>query len=273
MIDAADGVPFSPFETEIGTSHPGRGRRGRLQSPKSSNTYASLVTSSATWPIRRFVIAIRRSDMTSLSGGAGVPTVDAVRERMEEVEQERGVRNVSARCRPILDFGLFRDATDSSFEDGLRTGVVVDVHRLSLETLQLAAGAFVLRRVYKEMFSWGETPELRLAIVLDEAHRLARDVTLPKLMKEGRKFGIVVIVASQGLADYHPDVVGNAGTKVVFRTNFPASKKVAGFLRSGKGTDLAATIEQLDVGEAYVQTPEMATAGRVRMFPLLPSDR
>jgi DNA helicase HerA-like ATPase len=105
-------------------------------------------------------------------------------------------------------------------------------------------------------------------IVLDEAHRLARDITLPKIMKEGRKFGIVVVVASQGLSDYHPDVVGNAGTKIVFRTNFPMSKKVAGFLRTKKTTDLPAAIEQLDVGEAYVQTPEMPTCARVRLYPL-----
>jgi len=46
-----------------------------------------------------------------------------------------------------------------------------------------------------------------LAIVLDEAHRLSRDITLPKLMKEGRKFGVVVISASQGVTDFHPDVL------------------------------------------------------------------
>ncbi len=152
--------------------------------------------------------------------------------------------------------------------DLLQHSLVVDVHALGLETLQLAAGAFLLRKIYKDMFRWGEAERLRLAIVLDEAHRLARDITLPKIMKEGRKFGIAVVVASQGLADYHPDVVGNAGTKVVFRTNFPMSKKVAGFLRSRKGFDLAAAIEQLDVGEAYVQTPDMTTCARVRMHPL-----
>ena len=76
------------------------------------------------------------------------------------------------------------------------------------------------------------------------------------------------MVASQGLADYHPDVVGNAGTKIIYRTNFPMSKRVAGFLRASKNIDLAAAIEQLDVGEAYVQTPEMNTAARVRMYPL-----
>ena len=126
----------------------------------------------------------------------------------------------------------------------------------------------MLRKVYKDMFRWGETDNLRLAIVLDDAHRLARDITLPKIMKEGRKFGVSIIVASQGLADYHPDVVGNAGTKVIFRTNFPMSKRVAGFLRARKGGDLAAAIEQLDVGEAYVQTPEMGNCARVRMYPM-----
>ena len=175
---------------------------------------------------------------TDTTVGEGVPTVSEVRERIEELEGEKGVKNVAARTRPVLEFGLFRDETDAAaFDRMIRHGAVIDVHDLTLETLQLAAGAFVLRRVYKEMFGWGESDSLRLAIVLDEAHRLARDVTLPKLMKESRKFGVMVVVASQGLADYHPDVVGNAGTKIVYRTNFPMSKRVAGFLRAAKGTD------------------------------------
>ena len=203
------------------------------------------------------------------TGGSGVPTVGSVRDRLEDLEVERGVKNVVARCRPLLEFGLFDETREASaFEDIARNGAIVDVHGLGLEALQLAAGAFLLRRLYRQMFSWGEADGIKLAIVLDEAHRLAKDITLPKLMKEGRKFGIAVIVASQGLADFHPDVVGNAGTKVVFRTNFPMSKRVAGFLRASKGVDLAANIEQLSVGEAYVHTPEMQAAARVRMYPL-----
>src|SRR5207245_1746298 len=95
---------------------------------------------------------------------------------------------------------------------------------------------------------WGPADHIRLAIVLDEAHRLARDVTLPKIMKEGRKFGIAVIVASQGLGDFHQDVLSNAGTKIIFRTNYPESRKVSGFIRASSGQDLAARIEQLPVG-------------------------
>lgn len=150
----------------------------------------------------------------------------------------------------------------------VHSGLVIDLHNLYAETLQLAAGAFVLRKLYKDMFRWGATDRLRLAIVLDEAHRLARDITLPKIMKEGRKFGIAVIVASQGMSDFHPDVLGNAGTKVVFRTNYPESRKIAGFIRVRQGQDLPAHIEQLTVGSAYVQTPEMPFGTIVQMYPL-----
>ena len=87
-------------------------------------------------------------------------------------------------------------------------------------------------------------------------------------MKEGRKFGIAVIVASQGLGDFDPDVLENAGTKVIFRTNFAQSKKIAGFIHSRPGQDIVARIEQLPVGSAYVQTPEMQFGELTRMYPL-----
>jgi DNA phosphorothioation-dependent restriction protein DptH len=87
-------------------------------------------------------------------------------------------------------------------------------------------------------------------------------------MKEGRKFEVAVIVASQGMGDFHPDVLATAGTKVLFRVNFPESRKLAGFIRARQGQDLATRMEQLAVGTAFVQTPEMTFGAQVRMYPL-----
>jgi DNA phosphorothioation-dependent restriction protein DptH len=270
ILDAASGLPFSPFEAEVaadaGTSF--------------WRTNAFVVAEIFEYvcglgDIQRDVVyeAVRDCYQAAGFGGEGptrLPTVPEVAERLEQLEIERRVRNVVPRCRPLLEFGLFQDGRSSpdGFIDLLRHGAVLDTSRQGLEELQLASGAFVLRKVYKEMFRWGETDRLRHVLVLDEAHRLARDISLPKIMKEGRKFGVAAVVASQGLADFHPDVVGNAGTKVVFRTNFPMSKKVAGFLRGPDRIDLAGAVEQLEVGEAYVQTPEMPRAARVSMEPL-----
>jgi DNA helicase HerA-like ATPase len=115
------------------------------------------------------------------------------------------------------------------------------------------------------MFRWPQDGTLRLGVILDEAHRLAKDVTLPKLMKEGRKYGIPVVVASQGSSDFRQQVLGNAGTKIIFRTNFPESRSVAGFIRGREGTDLSQQIEQLAVGSAYVATPDHIQARKVYM--------
>src|SRR5260370_12667813 len=115
-------------------------------------------------------------------------------------------------------FGTMKDGPD--MVNTIRKGLVIDLHNLYAEELQIAGGAFVLRKLYRDMFRWGNADHLRLAIVLDEAHRLAKDMTLPKIMKEGRKFGIAVVVASQGIGDFHHDILGNAGTKVIFRVNY-----------------------------------------------------
>ncbi len=58
--------------------------------------------------------------------------------------------------------------------------------------MQIAATWFLLCKVFRDMFSWPQDSTLQLAIVLHEAHRVAKDVTLPKPMKGGRKYGVVV---------------------------------------------------------------------------------
>jgi hypothetical protein len=65
--------------------------------------------------------------------------------------------------------------------------------------------------------------------------------------------------------------VGNAGTKVVFRTNYPASKKkVVGFLRGGSSQHITPLdIEQLPEYRAFVDVPQMNKAVSIRMHPLL----
>jgi hypothetical protein len=67
------------------------------------------------------------------------------------------------------------------------------------------------------------------------------------------------------MSDFHRDVLGNAGTKIIFRTNYPESKSTAGFLRGRAGQDLSQQIEQLAVGCAYVSTPDHVNARKVYM--------
>lgn len=270
IVDAAQGLPFSPFEC---TREAGAG--GWKATSYALAEIFAYVTKMG--QMQRDIIYVALQDAYKAHGfddeddgiQSGYPTSEEVLRRIRQEEQARHVNNVSARCRPLLEMDLFQpveQATD--LLTSIRGGMVIDLHNLYAEELQLAAGAFVLRKLYRDMFRWGYAERLRLVIVLDEAHRLARDVTLPKIMKEGRKFGIAVVVASQGMNDFHPDILGNAGTKVIFRMNYPDSKKVSGFIRGRQGHDLSDRISQLQVGSAYVQTPDMPYGEIVQMYPL-----
>jgi hypothetical protein len=273
--DATQGLPFSPFDAvsglEGGTSY------------WKSNCFAVAEIIQYVFglgDIQRGLIYDAMRDCYLDAGfesnpRAEIPRIADLERKILQLEERRGVRNVLVRCKPIFEFQLFNENLGAGNVDLLAAcerGLVIDLHRHPLEQLQIAAGAFVLRKIYKEMFQWGETERLRLAIVLDEAHRLSRDTTLPKIMKEGRKFGVVVISASQGISDFHPDVLGNAGTKIIFRTNYPGSRKVAGYLKPRRDEDIADRIEQLPVATALVQTPEMQHSLQIRMFPPVTSD-
>ncbi len=269
VIDAAQGLPFSPFEC---TRENGAGG-WKATSHAVAEIFANVTGMGA------MQLDIVRSAIQNAYRANGFeeediadpdyPTSEEVLRRIKQEEQSRHVNNVAARCRPLLEMDLFQPTKNTpDMLSSIRSGLVIDLHNLYAEELQLAAGAFVLRKLYRDMFRWGNADRLRLAIILDEAHRLAKDVTLPKIMKEGRKFGIAVVVASQGIGDFHQDILGNAGTKVIFRINYPDSKKVSGFIRGRQGQDITARIEQLPVGSAYVQTPDMLFGSVIQMYPL-----
>ncbi len=267
VLDAAQGLPFSPLECAAGDEW-------RNNAWTIAEIFAQVV---GLGPMQRDIVynAIRNAYQAHGFEGAlseealhelSYPSLAEIARRIEQEEQRRHISNVIPRCRPLLEMDLFRPGEQPvSFYELISQGLVIDIHRLQIEQLQLSAGAFVLHKLYKDMFRWGDADRLRLAIVLDEAHRLARDTTLPRLMKEGRKFGIAVIVASQGLNDFHPDVTSTAGTKMIFRMNHPESRKAAGLIGGSQSQNLAASIEQLAVGSAYVQTPAMKWAMHIRL--------
>ena len=83
--------------------------------------------------------------------GAAAPTVSSFAQHLEAVEAEAKGRHARERVRQLTDFGLFADAGEGIF-DPRSSGMVIDLSRIQLEQVQLAAGAFLLRRIYREMF-------------------------------------------------------------------------------------------------------------------------
>lgn len=77
---------------------------------------------------------------------------------------------------------------------------------------------FLLWDLYNHLLSSGPK-QLRLFCVLDEAHNLSfeKDSPVEKLVREGRKFGLGLIIASQQPEDFSVAAYSNTGSKLVFQ--------------------------------------------------------
>lgn len=166
----------------------------------------------------------------------------------------KDVGKILYRLTPIVKMGLFnetasQDSSPLAFKQPPTNSYFLDFHSVELDDMKTAAVAFLLRRLYKAAPQWGQSDVIRFAVAVDEAHRIAKDPTLPLILKELRKYGIMVIVASQNLGDFNPSILTNVGAMAVFRLNFPESKSAAQRLDAKNASTLAGQIENLGVGE------------------------
>lgn len=95
--------------------------------------------------------------------------------------------------------------------------------------LQLKGLEYKLERVVTELLLWnllgyveslGQGP-LRCMVLLDEAHRLsfASNSPVEKMLREGRKFGLGLILASQQPEDFSAVAFSNTATKLILKVH------------------------------------------------------
>jgi len=132
--------------------------------------------------------------------------------------------------------------------------------------LQLKGLEYALERAVTEFLLWnligflestGPSP-LRVFVVLDEAHKLSFAVGSPteRLLREGRKFGVGLILASQQPSDFSPVAFNNTSTKVVFQSSDDRSILSRILHQKTNNSESVAqvhrTITQLPPRDAYV---------------------
>jgi hypothetical protein len=257
---ARDGLGFHPFE--IG-SDPTQLNAALHEISEVISFVCELGDIQQNHIYRALIKAFQDVGWTNGRVGERLPTMAEFAAAVDAIEKGAKGKNARVRITPITDFGLFRDDAKGFNPLGAGRGLVIDL-RGQLEVVQLAASSFLLRKIYREMFNWPADSTIKVAAILDEAHRFARDKSLPKILKEGRKYGVSVVVASQSVDDFDKNVLVNCGTKIVFKTNFPESKMVAKLLQRPGGQDLGDEITRLPVGTAFCSTGD-GTVRRVSM--------
>ena len=91
----------------------------------------------------------------------------------------------------------------------------------------VAVSRFVLQKIYATMLSKGPSGQLRLFAVVDEAHKLSYDETLTELIREARKYGVGILLASQSVKDFDRIVFDMVGTKIALQLEGGDAKVMA----------------------------------------------
>ncbi len=225
VLDASDGIDVNPLEVPV---DPHNGKK---------QNYIKVVYQVAHSLAKIFALgdiqhAILRDAISQAFIAAGftpnnkdtwqkpAPSFSAVWVILKHMEEEIGgnVRNLNLRVQPLFETGVFPDNPDPrSFEAILAAPHVLRLSNLATPELMVAVSRFVLQKIYSDMLAKGPTQAIRVFAVVDEAHKLSYEETLTELIREARKYGVGILLASQSVKDFDRIVFDMVGTKIALQ--------------------------------------------------------
>ena len=148
---------------------------------------------------------------------------DSPRRSPDAAEAARRIRTL------LLSSGKSFCTSTMGMSELLSGLVCVDLHSLPTESLRSLAGLAILQFVKEKMRTESYQPKggVKLFVVVDEAWKIASDERsdVISIVREGRKYGFGLIVASQNPTDVHKSIYSNAGTSVIFRLTLASERE------------------------------------------------
>ena len=155
-------------------------------------------------------------------------SISALLSRLEQPGERKKI--LAAKLSQIADNPIFAERTDfdiGSILDGVYS-INLSLLRSNVQRGELVR--FVLKLIIGQMHKMGAAGSgTRRVIVLDEAWRLIRNSEeVGVLFREGRKYNISIIAATQLASDINNEVIANAGCLLIFRLQSEQDYKILG---------------------------------------------
>ena len=188
--------------------------------------------------------------------------------------QRRIASSVASHISTMFVFNTFQDhGLPLDWQDMLDSrGHVFVIQLKGLDrSLERAVTEFLLWNFIGFVESIGPGP-VRCFVVLDEAHKLACVPGSPteKLLREGRKFGLGLILASQQPEDFSKVAFANTATKMIFQVGddkSAVSRQLARkVVNSYSFAETAELITRLPRGWAYFISENVGRVVRIQAF-------
>jgi len=147
--------------------------------------------------------------------------VESLKAKAEKLgfEERSQIYSLISKLEPF-SIETFEEGSEVRFTLGEHT--VLDLSRLPEEYRDFYVANF-LQALHNYMYTLPPDEKLRGILVIDEAWRMLRCKSgrelVMKLVKEGRAFGISIVISTQDLTDLPKEILDNAGTIIVFGSN------------------------------------------------------
>lgn len=245
VLDAADGIDVNPLEVP---DDPHTGKKQNFMKVV-YQVATSLGKIFGLGDIQRAILRDAIGQAFVVNGfvagnkatwGSEAPTLSQLWEILKYLETSEGgnVRNLNLRIQPLFETGIFIESNGSqSFDRIFSRTSIIRLSNLATPELMVAVSRFVLQKIYASMLSKGPCDHIRVFAVIDEAHKLSYDETLTELIREARKYGVGILLASQSVKDFDRIVFDMVGTKIALQLEGDDAKVMADNIGLTEKTD------------------------------------
>ncbi len=145
------------------------------------------------------------------------------REVLHEGEiKSTGIPKLIAKISVLFDVDLFMNADSSSVSlaNIVKQLSVIELLELPTDEVKTLVADLLLNKLVNYLYIKGESDDYWLYVIIDEAHRMMYDGSpVELLLRESRKYGVGIILASQRPTDFSETILANTGTIIAFKAS------------------------------------------------------
>ncbi len=175
-------------------------------------------------------------------------------------------KTLKTKLQPLKLSKIFEGKTSFETEEILNSTLSVCMGKLKNDLERRFVTSIIVEIAISIMHSMPINSAKRRIVVLDEVWRtLGNKNNLGQLFREGRKYGISLIIASQLSRDISKDMFSNSATIVTFKLQ--NNEDIAALIDNGiVGEDEAKRIASLSIGSCIIQTSLKFASTPSRIF-------
>jgi hypothetical protein len=192
------------------------------------------------------------------------PSFSDVEQILHEDQRRHGA--LIARLAPLFQLGLFPgDGQAIPFEEMLRGRLVLKLNELPTDEIKAALAEFIIVQLHGFALRGDQPRRLTRLMVFDEAHRIANSPRLEALGREGRAFGVGIVLGTQYPGDIPEATAGALATQLFLLNNQAEHRRhivrqVLGTTTGAEAQRLLQRLSELEPGQGLFSNPHHSRA-------------